>query len=97
MDLSIGGNEQGIDEDIIDVTRAHGSRKTEMGDLNRRRPQRENSGSASFRVAHEIHSDVDFHAAQQAGNVAIVAPVGGNKAIEGSLQSRAHVVFFVAQ
>ena len=60
-----------VSDQVIDVRRAHCAWITEITDLQWCGTLREDSCSAVFRVAFEIDGDVDFHPAQQRGDLGI--------------------------
>ncbi len=62
--LMLGGNNDAVGDDVINIRSTHRSGTAEKVHLNRRGAQRENPRAVSGRETCQIDSDIDLHFAQ---------------------------------
>ena len=65
------GDDVTVRQDIIDEVSAHGAEVAEVIDLHRRRPQRQDSGTAIFGKPGQIDGNIDFQTADEAGDLTV--------------------------
>src|SRR5215831_12516055 len=80
-----------VGEDVVDVICAHGAGKTEMVHLHGCRSPGKDPCPCSFREAHQVNGNIDFHTSHHSGDVRIAFVANVDEMLKCRLESGAHL------
>ena len=88
--LLVARNRDAVADQVIHVAGPRGPGKSEIIDLQRRRPEREDTEPPAARVSRQIDRNIDFAFAQQHRDLAIAGLAHVVEVLEGLLHPQMH-------